>query len=94
MRIIWLAADTSGLRLRAKIMKAFMGRFGVPSALRDWAIRELAKAEPSLSSVRTGRLSKARNAENAGKERTAGVGRLEFGWEAVRRVARVGGGVI
>jgi hypothetical protein len=32
-------------------MKAFMGRFGVPSALRDWAIRELAKAEPSFSSV-------------------------------------------
>jgi len=34
-------------------MKAFMGRLGVPSALRDWAIRELAKAEPSLSSVDT-----------------------------------------
>jgi hypothetical protein len=53
VRIIWLAADTSGLRFRAKIMKAFRGRLGVPSALRDWAIRELAKAEPSLSSVGT-----------------------------------------
>lgn len=53
VRIIWLAADTSGLRLRAKIMKAFMGRFGVPSAFRDWAISEFAKAEPSLSSART-----------------------------------------
>ena len=53
VRIIWLAADTSGLRFRANIMKAFMGRLGVPSALRDWAISELAKAEPSLSSVGT-----------------------------------------
>jgi hypothetical protein len=50
VRIIWLAADTSGLRFREKIMKAFRGRLGVPSALRDWAIRESAKAEPSLPS--------------------------------------------
>ena len=47
VRIIWFAADTSGLRFRANIMKAFIGRLGVPSALRDCAISELAKAEPS-----------------------------------------------
>ena len=33
VRIIWLAAEIWGLRLRAKIMNAFMGRLGVPSAL-------------------------------------------------------------
>lgn len=38
VRIIWLAAEICGLRLRAKIMKAFMGRLGVPSALRVWDV--------------------------------------------------------
>ena len=33
VRIIWFAADICGLRFRANIMKAFIGRFGVPSAL-------------------------------------------------------------
>ena len=36
VRIIWFAAEIWGLRLRAKIMNAFMGRLGVPSALSVW----------------------------------------------------------
>lgn len=39
VRIIWFAAETCGRRLRAKIMNAFMGRFGVPSVLRDWLVK-------------------------------------------------------
>lgn len=38
VRIIWFSADTCGRRLRAKIMKAFMGLFGVPSELRVCAV--------------------------------------------------------
>ncbi len=38
VRIIWLAADICGRRLRAKIMNAFMGRFGVPSAFNVWDV--------------------------------------------------------
>ena len=34
VRIIWFAADICGRRFRAKIMNAFMGRFGVPSAFK------------------------------------------------------------
>jgi len=63
VRIIWLAADTSGLRFRAKIIKAFMGRFGVPSALSDWVIRESAKAELSLWSVGTRPVEQSDNSE-------------------------------
>jgi len=33
VRIDWFCADTCGRLRRANIMKAFMGRFGVPSAL-------------------------------------------------------------
>jgi len=96
VRIIWLAADTSGLRFLAKIMKAFMGRFGVPSALRDWAIRESAKAEPSLSSVVTifVELSGIPGEQKKCSKLTVGVSRLELRWEGVRRVVRVGTCVI
>ena len=38
VRIIWFAAETWGLLLRANIMNAFMGRLGVPSALRVCAV--------------------------------------------------------
>ena len=38
VRIIWFAAEIWGLRLRAKIMNAFMGRLGVPSALSVWDV--------------------------------------------------------
>ena len=38
VRIIWFAAEICGRRLRAKIMNAFMGRLGVPSALRVWDV--------------------------------------------------------
>ena len=38
VRIMELAAEIWGRRLRANIMKAFMGRFGVPSALRLWDV--------------------------------------------------------
>jgi hypothetical protein len=38
VRIVWLAADTWGLLRRAKIMNAFMGRRGEPSALRACTI--------------------------------------------------------
>lgn len=39
VRIIWFAAETCGLRLRAKIMNAFIGRLGVPSELSDCVVR-------------------------------------------------------
>lgn len=39
VRIIWFAADIWGRRFLAKIMNAFMGRLGVPSALRVWDVR-------------------------------------------------------
>lgn len=38
VRMLWFAAESWGRRRRAKIMNAFMGRFGVPSALRVWAM--------------------------------------------------------
>ena len=51
VHIIWFMVDTSGLRLRAKTIKVFMGRLGVPSALMYWTIREFPKVELSLSST-------------------------------------------
>ena len=39
VRMLWFAAESWGRRRRAKIMNAFMGRFGVPSALRVWEVR-------------------------------------------------------
>ncbi len=39
VRIIWLAAEIWGRRFRAKIMNAFIGRFGVPSAFNVWDVR-------------------------------------------------------
>ena len=56
--IIWLAADISGLRIRAKIMKAFIGRFGVP-----FELRELTKAETSLSSAGVGFIESSESSE-------------------------------
>jgi hypothetical protein len=53
VRMDWFAADTWGLRRLAKIMKAFMGRFGVPSWLRDWEVN----AACSSSSGNMGELS-------------------------------------
>jgi len=41
VRIDWFSDETWGRRRRAKIMNAFMGRFGVPSALRVWEVSEL-----------------------------------------------------
>ena len=38
VRIIWFAALTCGRRRRAKIMNAFIGRFGVPSAFNVWDV--------------------------------------------------------
>ena len=38
VRIIWFAAEICGRRFRAKIMNAFIGRLGVPSALRVWEV--------------------------------------------------------
>jgi len=93
VRIIWLAADTSGLRLRAKIMNAFIGRFGVPSASRDWATTGSAEVELSLSSVRTGTVEKIEKYGDQWKT-TAGAGPLELRWIAVRRIDRVGAGAI
>jgi hypothetical protein len=40
VRIIWFAALTWGRRRRAKIMKAFMGLLGVPSAFSAWERRD------------------------------------------------------
>lgn len=39
VRIIWLAAEICGRRRRAKIMKAFMGRFGEPSGFNVWDVK-------------------------------------------------------
>ena len=54
VRIIELAAEIWGRRFLAKIMKAFMGRFGVPSALRVWDVsaRWGSSARTSGASVR------------------------------------------
>ncbi len=41
VRIDWFSADTWGRRLRAKIMKAFIGRFGVPSVFSVCEVNEL-----------------------------------------------------
>lgn len=38
VRIAWFSAETWGLRLRAKIINAFIGRFGVPSAFSVWLV--------------------------------------------------------
>lgn len=38
VRIIWFAAETCGLRRLAKIINAFIGRFGVPSEFKDWLV--------------------------------------------------------
>lgn len=38
VRIIWFAAEICGLRFLAKIMKAFIGRLGVPSAFSVWDV--------------------------------------------------------
>jgi len=65
---IVLVADSSGLRVRAKIvkpvcmgcldvasaLKAGTDRLGGPPALRGWVIRELTDEEPFLSSIGTG----------------------------------------
>ena len=52
----------------------------------------MAKAEPSLSSVDTRSVEQSEEDENG--KLTAGVRGLEFGWEGIRRVARVGAGGI
>jgi len=39
VRMDWFSADTWGRLRRAKTIKAFMGRFGVPSALRVWDVK-------------------------------------------------------
>lgn len=39
VRMDWFSAESCGRRLRAKIMNAFIGRFGVPSALSVCAVK-------------------------------------------------------
>lgn len=51
VRMDWFSADTWGRLRRAKIMNAFIGRFGVPSALRVWEV----KVTSSVAMVRTRR---------------------------------------
>lgn len=50
VRIDWFSADTCGRLLRAKIINAFIGRLGVPSALRVCDV-----SEPVDSSAYTSR---------------------------------------
>lgn len=59
VRIIWFAALTCGRRRRAKIMKAFMGRFGVPSALRACE-RSEALSSSGTALRRAGKLGRRR----------------------------------
>lgn len=40
VRIDWFSAETWGRRLRAKIMNAFIGRFGVPSAFNVCEVKD------------------------------------------------------
>ena len=83
VRIIWLAAEICGLRLRAKIMKAFMGRLGVPSALRVWDVSAWYGSSGGRGSRRAGAA-----AEGAGDRDMIVSDECEWGRDAGRRTGK------